>query len=639
MAVDLVPDSGAKKVKTKKSKEQKAAEREQLKAEAQAVIVDAGGDVQVEVKDKKSKKRRAEANGEGEEEGERKKKKRKEKEEAAAEQTEEAGEDSEKKKKKKKRKHAEAEAETATVAVECEDFAFATESDKKSKKRKQEQEANAEPSSSIPKTEKHKDKKKKDKKDAAAASVSSASAALAPPATSSEAAAFLTEHSITIHTPEGQEALSPILKFEQLAIPSELRSCFKGFSAPTPIQACTWPPALLGRDVVGIAETGSGKTLAFGIPALARLITSPRPNDGSSTISVLVVAPTRELALQTHDTLSALGGPLGIASVAVFGGVPKEPQVRMLRNLNKGKDGLTTRVVVGTPGRILDLVQDGVCDLSQVNYLVLDEADRMLDKGFENDIRNIISNTKQGVERQTMMFSATWPDAVRRLASTFQQDPVRVTVGSDDLTANSRVEQVVEVFDDGRSKDNRLLGHLRALGHKKTTKTGEDEARILVFALYKKEASRVEQRLRQEGYSVGALHGDLSQSARMEALERFKNGTTGLLVATDVAARGLDIPNVGAVINYTFPLTIEDYIHRIGRTGRGGKTGKSITFFTGDAHERSLAGELARVLRESGFQCEGLKKFPMTIKKKEHGVYGAFFRDDITKKATKIVFD
>ncbi|KAJ7924401.1 P-loop containing nucleoside triphosphate hydrolase protein [Mycena leptocephala] len=450
-----------------------------------------------------------------------------------------------------------------------------------------------------------------------------------PQASPAEAAAFLAEHSITIHRPETQAELPPILAFAQLAIPDTLRQCFAGFSVPTPIQACTWAPALSGADVVGIAETGSGKTLAFGIPALARLMTRPLPTDSSSTISVLVVAPTRELALQTHDTLNEIGTPLGIASVAVFGGVPKEPQVRMLRNLNKGKNGPTTRIVVGTPGRILDLVQEGACDLSGVNYLVLDEADRMLDKGFENDIRNIISSTKQGSDRQTLMFSATWPDSVRRLASTFQLDPVRVTVGSDDLTANSRVAQVVEVFDDARSKDNRLLGHLRTLGHKKTTKTGGEEARILVFALYKKEASRVEQRLRQEGYSVGALHGDLSQTARMEALERFKNGTTGLLVATDVAARGLDIPNVGAVINYTFPLTIEDYIHRIGRTGRGGKSGKSITFFTGDAHERSLAGELARVLRESGFECEGLKKFPMTIKKKEHGAYGAFYRDDI----------
>ncbi|KAJ7451119.1 P-loop containing nucleoside triphosphate hydrolase protein [Mycena latifolia] len=573
--------------------------------------------------------------------GENRKKKRKEKASEAVEpEAKPDAEESEKKKKKKKRKQAEAEMDVEAVPAAIE----SAETDKKNKKRKQEEESSsvpvAESSSSTSNTEKDKDKKKKKHKKDANASLPSTSSA-ATQATPAEAAAFLKEHSITIHTPPGEEELPPILAFAQLAIPDELRPCFAGFSAPTPIQACTWPPALQGRDVVGIAETGSGKTLAFGIPALARLITSPPPNEGGSTVSVLVVAPTRELAIQTHDTLSALGAPLGIASVAVFGGVPKEPQVRMLRNMNKGKNGATTRVVVGTPGRILDLVQEGVCDLSGVNYLVLDEADRMLDKGFENDIRNIISNTKQGTERQTMMFSATWPDAVRRLASTFQQNPVRVTVGSDDLTANSRVTQVVEVFDDTRSKDNRLLGHLRTLGHKKTTKTGGDEARILVFALYKKEASRVEQRLRQEGYSVGALHGDLSQSARMEALDRFKNGTTGLLVATDVAARGLDIPNVGAVINYTFPLTIEDYIHRIGRTGRGGKSGKSITFFTGENHERSLAGELARVLRESGFECEGLKKFPMTIKKKEHSAYGAFFRDDIEmpKGPTKIVFD
>lgn len=186
----------------------------------------------------------------------------------------------------------------------------------------------------------------------------------------------------------------------------------------------------------------------------------------------------------------------------------------------------------------------------------------------------------------------------------------------------------------------RLLTVLKSLSHKKTSTTGASEARILIFALYKKEASRVEQMLRRQGYSVGALHGDMSQSTRIETLERFKNGTTGLMVATDVAARGLDIPNVGAVINYTFPLTIEDYIHRIGRTGRGGKSGRSITFFTGDGHERALAGELGRVLREGGFDYSGLKKFPMSIRKKEHSAYGAFFRDDIPvpKGPTKIVF-
>lgn len=202
----------------------------------------------------------------------------------------------------------------------------------------------------------------------------------------------------------------------------------------------------------------SGKTLAFGLPALARILSSeiPQPAKGDSTVSVLVVAPTRELAIQTHDTLEALGEPFGIASVAVFGGVEKRGQIDALRNISKEngrKNAKTTRIIVGTPGRILDLVNDGICDLSNVRYLVLDEADRMLDKGFENDIRAIIGHTHQGAARQTLMFSATWPDSVRRLASTFQRNPVRVTVGSDDLTANSRVEQVVDVFDDSRAKE------------------------------------------------------------------------------------------------------------------------------------------------------------------------------------------
>ncbi|KAJ3770731.1 P-loop containing nucleoside triphosphate hydrolase protein [Lentinula raphanica] len=459
------------------------------------------------------------------------------------------------------------------------------------------------------------------------------------PSSPEEISAFLTKHNITIHVPSSSSPVTPFIHFAQLPIPDPLRTFSANFKEPSPVQACTWPPALEGKDVVGIAETGSGKTLAFGIPALTRLIASPPPPPSKSnpTITTLVLAPTRELALQTHDALKGLGEPFGIASVAVFGGVPKDGQVKMLKNLHKSKSEMITRIIVGTPGRILDLMSEGACDLSGVDFLVLDEADRMLDKGFENDIRKIISQTKPQTERQTLMFSATWPEAVRKLASTFQNDPVRVTVGSDDLTANSRVEQVVEVLDDSRGKDSRLLKHLRALGHKKTST--DADSRILVFALYKAEASRVESMLRREGYSVGALHGDLSQNNRLQALEDFKSGKTGLLVATDVAARGLDIPNVGTVINYTFPLTIEDYIHRIGRTGRGGKSGKSITFFTGENQERGLAGELSRVLNDSGFSCPDLKRFPMTIKKKEHGAYGAFFRDDIpatTRK--KIVF-
>ncbi|TBU23096.1 DEAD-domain-containing protein [Dichomitus squalens] len=500
--------------------------------------------------------------------------------------------------------------------------------------------SSSEPQSTKEKKGKRDKKAKKDKKGVPVDPSSSSSSSPAS-ATPVDIEAFLQKNEITLTIPDGSAPFTPVLSFAALDIPPKLRAAFDGFKEPTPIQACSWPPALEWRDVVGIAETGSGKTLAFGLPALARLLASPIDKKSKgTTVSVLVVAPTRELAIQTHETLDKLGEPFGIASVAVFGGVDKGPQIKALKNMNKDKGkGTTTRIVVGTPGRILDLVNEGACDLSRVSYLVLDEADRMLDKGFENDIRNIIGHTMQGPERQTLMFSATWPDAVRRLAATFQRDPVRVTVGSDDLTANSRVEQVVEVFDEPREKDSRLLGHLRTLMPKKS-KGSTDDARILIFALYKKEAQRVDSMLRSKGFSVGGLHGDMSQAARIEALQNFKTGATSLLVATDVAARGLDIPNVAAVINYTFPLTIEDYIHRIGRTGRGGKSGKSITFFTGEGHERALAGELARVLRESGFEAEGLQKFPMTIKKKTHSAYGAFFRDDIPtpKGPTKITF-
>ncbi|EIW86256.1 DEAD-domain-containing protein [Coniophora puteana RWD-64-598 SS2] len=577
------------------------------------------------------------------------------------------------KEEKKKRKEQEAQNETEDAAM-----TDARESNKKDRKRKRDADASAVDGETVngavldkrPQEEgdntspRKKHKKKKDKSSAPSESATEQTpittssspndfAPQAPPSTPAASAAFLTTHNITIHVPDGTPPVHPITAFAQLAIPASLRPAFAKFTDPTPIQACTWPPGLRGSDVVGIAETGSGKTLAFGIPALTHLARGSlggaptektaykKSKKSSAAAAVLVVAPTRELALQTHDALDALGASLGIASIAVYGGVSKDAQVAALSS-GRSKDGRAARIVCGTPGRILDLANDGACDLSGVRYLVLDEADRMLDKGFENDIRNIISKCAPGAERQTMMFSATWPEAVRRLASTFQRNPVRVTVGSDDLTANSRVEQSLQVFDNEREKDARLLTTLKSLSHKKTLTKDSSDSRVLVFALYKKEAPRVESCLRRAGYTVGALHGDMSQSARQDALDKFKTGETGLLVATDVAARGLDIPNVGAVINYTFPLTLEDYIHRIGRTGRGGRTGKSITFFTGASHERALAGELARVLRDGGFDDAAdllADKFPMTIKKKTHGAYGAFFRDDVKGTATKIVFD
>ncbi|EUC65533.1 ATP-dependent RNA helicase DBP3 [Rhizoctonia solani AG-3 Rhs1AP] len=457
--------------------------------------------------------------------------------------------------------------------------------------------------------------------------------------TLSEAAAYLAKNSITIQSTSGD--IIPILKFSQLAsfgVDEQLIKATDKFNEPSLIQACSWPASLKGNDVVGIAETGSGKTLAFGLPALQHILSSPslspdqtskkskksKKQSGTTEVTVLVVAPTRELAIQTQQTLQELGAPFGIGSVCLYGGEPKDGQRKTL--LSQNGDGRTTRIVVGTPGRLKDFVEEGVCDLSRVSYLVLDEADRMLDKGFENDIRSIIEKTAPMEKRQTLMFSATWPESVRRLASTFQRDPVRVTVGKDELQANSRVEQVVEVFDDVWEKDRRLIQRLKELGHTPNTSSSE---RVLIFALYKKECDRVTQSLGSRGFHALSIHGDLSQSQRIKALEDFKAGRTTLLVATDVAARGLDIPEVKAVINYTFPLTVEEYIHRIGRTGRGGKSGKSITFFTGADHERALAGEFSRVLKDNGFDAEPLKKFPMTIKKKTHGAYGAFFRDDI----------
>ncbi|KZW02094.1 DEAD-domain-containing protein [Exidia glandulosa HHB12029] len=472
-------------------------------------------------------------------------------------------------------------------------------------------------------------RKEEKKRKKAEAKAKAAAATPTSSASSKDVAGYLEEHHIAL----SDAVFTPILAFDQLSLSAELRTCLSTFKEPTPIQACTWPPLLAGRDVVGIAETGSGKTLAFGLPALSHILSLPgfgkEKKKERRLADVLVVAPTRELAMQTFDTIVTAGKPLGVDSICVYGGVDKESQRKAL-----GKKGV--HVICGTPGRILDLAEEGVCDLSNVSYLVLDEADRMLDKGFENDIRRIIGQTKDIAARQTVMFSATWPESVRQLASEFMRDPVRVTVGSEDLTANKRVEQIVEVFEDARSKDTRTLDRLKKHF---ASKKGQ-QTRVLVFALYKKEAARVESTLRYKGYSVGALHGDLNQANRTEALNNFKTGVTTVLVATDVAARGLDIAAVDLVINYTFPLTVEDYVHRIGRTGRGGRSGQSVTFFTGENHERALAGEFAAVLREGGVECKELQeKFPMTIKKKEHSFYGAFFnKGDVAGTATKIKF-
>ncbi|KAL7424848.1 RNA-dependent ATPase [Cryptotrichosporon argae] len=469
----------------------------------------------------------------------------------------------------------------------------------------------------------------------AAEATTSSSSSSVPPAPAPAPAAFDAAHNAYLsdnHITLQPALFPPVLDIAALPLSAALRPYLAKFTKPTPIQACSWPALLAHRDVVGIAETGSGKTLSFGVPGLQHLSGLPKPSakgKGKGKVAMLVLAPTRELAQQSFDTLKAFGAQVGIGAVAIFGGVGKNEQIAELR-----KDGV--RIVVGTPGRTLDLADAGDLDLSAVSYLVLDEADRMLDQGFENDIRRIIAHTPDHTGgRQTVMFSATWPESVRRLASSFLHDPIRVTVGSDELSANKRIEQVVEVLDSSRDKDSRMLYHLR------THLKAHPNTRILVFGLYKKEAQRLEQTLRRAGHNVGALHGDMNQNDRFRALENFKNASVNVLVATDVAARGLDIPDVSLVVNVTFPLTTEDFVHRCGRTGRAGKTGKAVTFFTGEAHEKSLAGEFMRVLRDAGADVPAeMSRFPTTIKKKEHGSYGAFYKDTAdAPKATKITFD
>ncbi|KAJ0427826.1 putative RNA helicase [Helianthus annuus] len=339
-----------------------------------------------------------------------------------------------------------------------------------------------------------------------------------------------------------------------------------------------------------------------------------------------VCSPNFEVAKKDnliYDVLSDAGKPSGVRSVCVYGGTSKGPQISALKS---GVD-----IVIGTPGRLKDLIEMGVCQLQEVSFVVLDEADRMLDMGFEPEVRSILSKTSS--VRQVVMFSATWPLAVNQLSQEFMDpNPVKVVVGSEDLAANHDVMQIVEVLED-RARDERLVTLLEKY-HKSRRN------RVLVFVLYKKEASRVENMLQRRGWKVVSISGDKQQKARTEALQLFKDGTSPLLIATDVAARGLDIPDVEVVINYSFPLTTEDYVHRIGRTGRAGKKGVAHTFFMKE--NKALSGELINVLREAGQNVPtNLLNFGTHVKKKESKLYGAHFKEISADapKATKITFD
>ena len=325
-----------------------------------------------------------------------------------------------------------------------------------------------------------------------------------------------------------------------------------GYSIPTPIQLQAIPPIMQGRDIIGLAQTGTGKTAAFVLPILERLRSGPR-----GSIRALIVSPTRELAEQTCEVINGLGSRTGLRSAAIYGGVSMDQQTRNLRS------GI--EIVAACPGRLLDHLWKGTLSLTDLEILVIDEADRMFDMGFLPDIRNILSCIMN--RRQTLLFCATMPDNIRRLAREILHDPVTVQV--DRQLPAKTVSHVLYP----------VQQHLKTALLKEILNGTQTES-VLVFTRTKHRAERVAQQLVRAGCRVTSLQGNLSQNQRQAALTGFRNGSIKILVATDIAARGIDVLSISHVINYDMPESTDDYIHRIGRTGRVDKNGDALTFVT-----------------------------------------------------------
>ncbi|MGD1923997.1 MAG: DEAD/DEAH box helicase [Paracoccaceae bacterium] len=344
-------------------------------------------------------------------------------------------------------------------------------------------------------------------------------------------------------------------------------------SIPTPIQARAIPELISGRDMLGIAQTGTGKTGAFTLPMLHHFVQNPRRKDQRGT-RALVLAPTRELAIQIGDEFKAYSYKMGLRHTVIFGGVSQKPQIEALR---RGVD-----VIVATPGRLLDLMSQPRVDvgLNTLEYLVLDEADRMLDMGFINDIRKILKVIPS--DRQTLLFSATMPKEIAKLSGDVLKNPLRVEV-TPQSTPIDRIRQSVHHVD--MKSKRTLLENL--LGD-------PDFNRVIVFTRTKHRANRVAEHLGQAGIDAAAIHGNKSQSARQNALKAFKSGSMRVLVATDIAARGIDIDSISHVINYELPNEPESYVHRIGRTARAGASGAAISFC--DASERGYLGMIQKTI-------------------------------------------
>ncbi|MDX9714091.1 MAG: DEAD/DEAH box helicase [Dissulfurispiraceae bacterium] len=360
------------------------------------------------------------------------------------------------------------------------------------------------------------------------------------------------------------------MSFEKFGLSGHIMSSIRelGYTEPTPIQQQSIPHILQGRDIMGLAQTGTGKTAAFALPILQSLA-----GGAKGSIRALIIAPTRELAEQINDSFRALGKRTGLRSATVYGGVGINPQIQKLR---KGVE-----IVVACPGRLLDHISQGTINLSALEVLVLDEADRMFDMGFLPDIRKIINHIP--AERQTLLFSATMPQDIRGLANDILSDPVNVEV-----SVAAAVETVTHaLFPVPRHLKTALL-----LEMLKTTGSGS----VLIFTKTKHRAKRLDMQLAAAGYKAASLQGNLSQSRRQSAINGFRDGSFQILVATDIAARGIDISTISHVINYDIPDTVEAYTHRIGRTGRAQKTGDAFTLI--ESSDELMVSTLERAMGE-----------------------------------------
>jgi len=364
------------------------------------------------------------------------------------------------------------------------------------------------------------------------------------------------------------------MTFEKLGLSEEILRAVReqGYSKPTPIQAQAIPVVLEGRDIMGAAQTGTGKTAGFTLPIL-KLLQNEQAGHGHRPIRVLVITPTRELAAQVGESIATYGKHLPMRSTVIFGGVGIQPQIAKLR---RGVD-----ILVATPGRLLDLVSQKAANLSKVEILVLDEADRMLDMGFIHDIRKVLALLPKN--RQSLLFSATFSNDIKKLASGILRSPVLVEVARNETVG--LINQVVHPV--GKSNKRTLLSHLI---------TSQNWKQVLVFTRTKHGANRLAEQLGKDGIHAAAIHGNKSQTARTKALAGFKQGEIRVLVATDIAARGLDIDQLPHVVNYELPNVPEDYVHRIGRTGRAGRTGEAMSLVCHE--ELKLLAGIEKLIRK-----------------------------------------